>query len=125
MKEIESQSKYIRALELLVPAPDCGDCNCEMSLDQEEGRYYCDCAGGCTCFQSAPCSHCMQLVDLGDWIENYASYNEPDNEREENQKINAHALRESGPSAVMTAKPVTAKLTIACQGDYWDGIENL
>ena len=117
--------EYIKSLEALITPPDCRDCNSEMSLNAEQGHYYCTCLGGCTCHQSAPCSHCMQFVDLGDWVDNRCDYQEATGDDEENQRTNARALLESGPSAVATAEPVTPRYVIACQGDSWDGVENL
>lgn len=48
-----------------------------------------------------------------------------EDQREEVYKERERERLESGPSAVMLAKPVTPKYVVSCQGDWYDDQENL
>jgi len=115
----------IKLLEENFPPPIHEDCGCEMDLDSSgsAGIYYCGTCfeGRCTCFQCAPCSWCMHTIFADDWMSGEIQVGET----LEKQKKVAASIKEAGPSAAEAAKPVTPKHVITCQGDYWDGVENL
>ena len=127
-RRISNQANFISMLQKLVTPPDCADCTSEMVLDEETSLYTCDCHGGCLCSVSAPCNFCETTVDAGDYWENFHEIKEdleaPDY-WEQNRKATSKRLLEQGPSAAERAKPVTPKFVVTCQGDWWDGQENL
>ena len=120
------------------PGPECECCSCEMEIDVDEAWYSCtECyPQGCSCSAMTvqPCGYCEQVRPAWDHMmsgDARIRMRAVDNQRRheelvvsENVKSVARGMRELGPSAVAKAKPVT-KLVIGCQGDYWDGAENL
>lgn len=123
-ERVNNQKDHIEMLQKLIPPPDCVDCGSEMELDQDIGLYTCSCHDGCRCFQCAPCSYCLCSIDAQEFWAAGGIHAQGTDEWEENEKANAKALIETGPSAAAMAKPVT-RMVIGCQGDYWDGVENL
>lgn len=106
-----------------LPRPVCFHCKGNMVYASALDLFVCYCRGKCHCHGGADetCDFCDSMVEPYEFWENRAL----GNLAPAKQRAVAASIKETGPSAVAAAKPVTPRYEVACMGDWCDDNENL